>query len=608
MPRLFSSRPSRLAIGLAVGGAVVLLLAATVRMDPWGQTISMPFSSPVSLSSLPLSPDDDASAPSDAVARSLRTLDVHPARTLQPYFPPGAPTAGTASPSVLHSFHDLLDQFARRQAIDDNFTVRVIDNRSHETLELYELASLRQQFQRSDSADWEKIDDRRRDATERLVDKYEARGVPIEDIIVRWGRANQIDRAHKRGAPYATYEIQLARSLGLSLLATEIGTVETFNQDDLVSGAGARSRYQMMPWILHKSGVHQYRLYTKGGAPISVKEELHPLLALRPAFLLLRGYVNAVGHEIPGLSAYHTGPGNIFKLYRHYYTKSEHFSAASTVADAYIWAITDGFSTVRENSSFGPYSRGYVPSLYGALRANDRGLPDSSETMRAARVQLRPSTSVTLDVLLTTLDSTDRSMRWGPVADEPTTYHRFRALNPHLDLPAEASPSGGVPADGNVRLVSSIEGKAVHVFLPLQAPDALRAAGLDVIDPSTTKRFDDTTYRPPSDDQKTRWDRQYAALVDDIAEFGFTPHNRDRLLTLHDKFAALAEETPSAYRQRQLDVIQTHRRLWLSGPWEDLSDLTMRVTGRVPAQPPVDLAPLDLSPTQYQPTLPESEQ
>ena len=606
MRRLFTDRPSRLVIGLAVGSAVVLLLAATVRMEPWGQTISMPFRSSVSLSSLPLSPDD--AAPASASPRSLRTLDLHPARTLQPYFPPGAPTSGTASPSVLHSFHDLLDQFARRQGIDDNFTVRVIDRRSHETLELYELTDLRTQYRTKGTADWEDIDDQRRKVTERLVDKYEARGIPIEDIIVRWGRANQIDRAHERGAPYAAYEIQLARALGLSLLATEIGTVETFNQDDLVSGAGARSRYQMMPWILRKSGVHQYRLHTKGGAPISVKEELHPLLALEPAFLLLRGYVNAVGHEIPGLSAYHTGPGNIFKLYRHYYTKSEHFSAASTVADAYIWAITDGFSTVRENSSFGPYSRGYIPSLHGALQANERGLPDASETTRAARVQLRPGTSVTLDVLLTTLDSTDHSLRWGPASDEPTLYHRFRALNPHLDLPAKASPSGGVPADGNVRLVSAIEGQAVHVFLPLQAPEALRAAGLDVLNPNTTKRFDETTYRPPTDEQKTLWDRQYAALVDDIAQFGFTPRNRERLLSLHDKFAALAEETPSPYRQRQLDIIQTHRRLWLSGPWEDLSALTTRVMGRVPTQPPIDLTPMDLSPTQYLPALPESPQ
>lgn len=606
MSSLFSPRPSRLVIGLAVGSIVVLLLAATVQIDPWEQTISMPFASPVSLSSLPLSPDAAASA--SASPRSLRTLDLHPARTLQPYFPPGAPTRGTASPSVLHSFHDLLDQFARRQGVDDNFTVRVIDRRSHETLEAYELTSLRTQHRADDTADWEEIDDQRRNATERLVDKYEARGIPLEDIIVRWGRANQVDRAHERGAPYATYEIQLARALGLSLLATEVATVETFNQDDLVSGAGARSRYQMMPWILRKSGVHQYRLYTKGGAPISVKEELHPLLTLEPAFLLLRGYVNAVGHELPGLSAYHTGPGNIFKLYRHYYTKSEHFSVASTVADAYIWAITDGFPIVRENSSFGPYSRGYIPSLHGALQANERGLPDSSETMRAARVQLRPGTSVTLDVLLTTLDSTNHSLQWGPASDEPTLYHRFRALNPHLDLPAKASPSGGVPANGNVRLVPSIEGKAVHVFLPLQAPEALRTAGLDVINPNTTKRFDETTYRPPTDEQKTLWDRQYAALVEDISQFGFTPKNRERLLSLHDKFAALAEETPSPYRQRQLDIIQTHRRLWLSGPWEDLSALTMRVMGRVPTHPPIDLTPMDLSPTQYLPALPESPQ
>ena len=601
MSLLPSSSSDRIATGVVVGGALLLLLAATIRVDTWGQNLAVPFVPvPASLqSAVGLSP------PAPEAPTDLRSLSNHPAQTLRPYFPPSARTTGTASPSVLREFHALLDQFAQRQGIDDNFTVRVIDRRTDETLEVYELTERRAEYRRTGTVKWRAVDDQRRDVTERLVDKWEERGIPLEDIIVRWGRANQVAQAHKRDAPYAAYELQLARALGLSLLATEIGTVETFNQDDLVSPAGARSRYQMMPWILRKSGVNEYRLYTKGGAPISVEEELHPLLTLKPAFLLLKGYVNAVGHEIPGLSAYHTGPGNIFKLFRLYYTESDHYSAASTVADAYAWAITDGFPTVRERSSFGPYSRSYVPSLHGALQTRDTLPTDSAGTLRAARVQLRPGASVTLDVLLTTLASTGRSLDWGPTSSEPTLYHRFRAMNPHLELPAEASSSGGVPADGNVRFVSSVDGQAVHFFLPLEAPSALRAAGLDAIDSTATVRFDETTYRPPSPQQKTIWDRQYEALVDDIAHFGFTPRNRNRLLALHDKFAALAEQRPSAYRQRQLDIIQTHRRLWLSGPWEDLSALTMRVTGRVPTQPPIDVAPLGVSPTRYQPSLPD---
>jgi hypothetical protein len=519
----------------------------------------------------------------------LRDLPSHPADKLSPYMNPAAAPTGVANPEVLREFHDLLAQFAQRQARDDNFTVRVIDRRTDRLLELYEFESLRRQYRGGKTFDWRVVDDRRREATRRLVDKYDRRGVPREDIIVRWGRANQIEQAQERDRPYQAYEIQLAHYLDLSLLPTQIGAVETFNQDDLVSPVGARSRYQMMPWILRRGGVNEYTLSSASGAQVEVEEALHPLLTLEPAFLLLRGYVNAVGHEIPGLSAYHTGPGNIYKLYRKYFTESARYTSTATVVDAYIWAVTEGFDTVREGTSFGPYSRGYVPSAYGALVAKDRRPLDLSASIRTVRVQLRPGASVNLKELLTTLDETSRVFDWGPARDEPTTYTRFRALNKHIDLP-DASASG-VPPAGNVRLVSTVDGKGVRFFLPISAPEALRRAGLDVLDPSLSFRFDGSTYSPPAEDQRTTWDRQYDALIDDIKDFGFTPDNRKRLLDLHEKFEALAEKTPSRYRQRQLEIISTHRRIWLSNPWDELSALTMQVTGRqkAPVQPPVEV-------------------
>jgi hypothetical protein len=307
---------------------------------------------------------------------------------------------------------------------------------------------------------------------------------------------------------------------------------------------------------------------------------------MEPAFLLLRGYVNAVGHEIPGLSAYHTGPGNIYMLYRKYFTESDRYKPSATVADAYIWAVTEGFDTVREETSFGPFSRGYVPSLHGALNAQARRPIDRSETVRAARVQLKPGARLSLREMLTVLDTTARSLDWSSADDESSTYARFRVLNKHFDLPP--SPSGGVPDAGNVDLVSTVDGKGVRFFLPLGAPTALREAGLDALDPDLTFRFDGSTYAPPTEAQRTRWDERYDALVRDIARFGFTPENRERLFRLHDKFEALAEETPSRDRRRQLDVIRTHRRIWRSNPWDELSDLTMKWTGRqsAPAQPP----------------------
>jgi hypothetical protein len=519
-------------------------------------------------------------------------LASHPAKKLAPYFPPTSPASQTNSPSVLQQFHDLLDQYVQRQTEDDNFTIRVIDRRSNETLELHELTDLRAEYRRGNISDWKEVDQRRRTAMKHLVDKYEEAGVPLEAIIVRWGRADQVESAHERDRPYQAYERRLAEYLGLSLLATEIGTVETFNQDHLVSTAGALSRYQMLPWILRKSGVTEYTLPTEGDSWIQVREERHPLLVLEPAFLLLRGYVNAVGHEIPGLSAYHTGPGNVFKLYRQYYTASDHFSMSSTVADAYAWAITEGYDTVSEGSTFGGNSRGYVPATYGSLVARNDQPVDHPPPLQTARLQIRPGASITLRELLSPIDSVARSFDWGPKADSGSTYDRFRALNPHFDLPP--SDDGDIPAAGNVRLLPDVEGRAVRFFLPLEAPSVLREAGINAIDSTATFRYDSSTYAGPPSSQITRWDRQYQALVEDIADFGFTPEHRDRLLRLHDQFETLAEQRPTRYRRRQLQIISTHRRLWMSSPWEDLADATKRALGRMKLKG----QPLDELPTE----------
>lgn len=552
------------------------------------------------LSSSP-DPGEAASATKEA-APALENLSAHPSTKLAPYFTPSASVASANNSSVLRHFHDLLRQYVFQQMEDSNFTIRVIDRRSNEVLEVFELTELRAEYQRGKDLTWGTVDEHRYEAMERLVDKHEARGVPLEDIIVRWGRANQVRKAHERDRAYQAYERRLAEYLGLSLLATEIGTVETFNRDHLVSTAGALSRYQMLPWVLRRGGVTEYSLPTESGSWVRVQEEQHPLLVLEPAFLLLRGYVNAVGHEIPGLSAYHTGPGNVFKLYRHYYTSAEYFTHSSTVADAFAWAVTEGFDTVSDGSAFGSDSRGYVPALYGSLVAREDQRIDQSPSLRAARVQLKPGATLTLRELLASLDATDQSRRlsgWGPAADTATSlYGRFRALNPHFDLPP--SSDGTVPAEGNVRLASSVEGRAVQFFLPLRAPDVLRAAGIDALDSTATFRFDGSTYAPPAPSQVTKWDRQYETLVENIAHFGFTKQNRKHLLRLYDRFQALAEQRPTRYRRRQLKIISTHRRLWRSGPWEELAEATKRATKGMK----IEGQPLDILPTQT--PIPES--
>ena len=576
----------RLATGVVGGMVLFVVLATTFRNTPLkARLIHQANRAAASVRSLVTTPlPSQSTAPKQSVT-NLRDAPSHPSNRFFPYMQPGADTSIVANPSVLSTFHDVLDQFERRQTTDDNFTIRVTDRRTNEQLQIYELTDLRQTHKQGSSVEWRTVDQRRREVTRTLVDKFERQGVPLKDITVRWGRANQINESLERNRPYYPYEVRLAQSLDLSLLSTQISTVETFNRDDLVSPAGAKSRYQMLPWILRRSGVHEYELSTTAGSRVTVEEALHPLLTMEPAFLLLKGYVNAVGHEIPGLSAYHTGPGNIYMLYRKYFTESTYYNNTSNVVDAYIWALTDGFNTVSEQTSFGSFSRGYVPSLHGALEARVRTPLDHSEAIQTARVQLRPGTRISLRKILTVLDTTDQSFDWGPAGNESSTYARFRALNKHFDLPK--STNGKVPHSGNVQLRSTTEGKGIRFFLPPRAPQVLRASGVDVLDPDFTFRFNSSTFGPPTEAQRTRWDEQYDRLVEDIQRFGFTPENRDRLTNLYEKFKALAKSTPSRYRQRQLAIIRTHRRIWRSNPWEKLSEITMQMTGRdpVPAQP-----------------------
>jgi len=596
----FSDRPRHAKLRHVVAATAAVLLATCVGLTLSGHLPTMAKGVMVSWTPLPAPADPDTASIVPASTFSLHELPTHPDAVYGSYFSSTMYASLGRTPSdrrqeVQKDFQALLDLFKKRQGVDDNFTIRVTNGETHELLELFVLKRERSAYRRGQPVKWETVDAKRRVHTRRLVDKWENRGVPREDITVKWGRANQIEEAHERDKPFLAYEIRLTNYLGLSLLPTEIGTVETFNRDDMRSYAGARSRYQMMPFILRRSGIHRYDLRNAEGSWVNVWEDHHPLLTMEPAFRLLRGYVNAVGHEIPGISAYHTGPGNIYKLYRKYFTKSNAFDSRSTVMDAYMWAITDGFEIVSENSTFGPYSRGYVASAYGSLRAIDSWPVNLTGTMKAERVQLVPGTTLMLRDVLAVLDSSSQSLDWSTVATETSTYARFRALNPHIDLPP--TDDGELVPQGDVRFVSSVDGKAVRFFLPLGGSRMLNQAGFDQIDDRATFRFDDDTYRTPPTDQVTEWDRRYDDLVADIKHFGFTEENRERLLTIYDGFERLAEERPSHYRRTQLDVIQTHRRIWLSNPWQTLSDAATLATGRMRMrpQPPEVLGTPDLN-------------
>ena len=515
---------------------------------------------------------------------ALASLDIHPDRAYSRYLSDAFIQRGdSVSGNVtLDDFRAQLDIYQKRMGVDDNFTIRVIDNRTAKTLEVYTLQAMRDRFEQTDQANWDEIDRHRRTSTNQLIAKWTARGIPKDNIAVRWGRANQVAEARDRDAPFIEYEIRYARQLGLSLLATEIGTVETFNQDWMVSPVGARSRYQMMPDILRLFDIETYTLPAASGT-VQVREELHPLLAMRSSFLLVRGYSNAVGHEIPGVSAYHTGPGNIFHLYQTYLRAKAGDASISdkTVIDAYMWGVTDGFDRVRKQSSFGPHSRGYVLSAYGALRAQEHAEIDPSQSMRAEMVQLKTGKTISLSNLLSALEPHDARLNWGPNNDHENLYERFRHLNPHIALPrSDGDGPVSVPAAGNATFSARADGKPVRLFLPVGSADVLERTGQDLIDGPSLFRFDENAYGDPNKTgEKTAHDRAYDRLVEDTANFGFTNANNRRLNTLYTTFQELAQASPTPYRVAQLQIITIHRMMWGTRSFRDLAGTVQNVIG-----------------------------
>ncbi len=522
-----------------------------------------------------------AFAPDDPY--TFRGLDIHPDRLFAAYFG-GAFLQASDSAALAESrdFRFRLDMYRKAYGVDDNFTIRVLDERTGETLEVLTLRDLRARYETTGEANWDAVDfPTRRDATTRLRQKWYALGVPRNALTIRWGRANQTFEARERDEPYLEYEVQLARRLGLSLLATEVGTVETFNQDHLVSSAGARSRYQMMPDILAMFDVERYRLSTAGGTTVAVAEELHPLLAMEPAMMLLRAYANAVGHELPGVSAYHTGPGNIFVLYQAYLrAHAANPPLDGHVSDAYMWGVTDGFERVDAQSSFGTESRAYVMKAYGALRATEDQVVNPAGTVRAERVRLREGAVLPLSRMLTALAGAD-GLAWGPAADDPSLYDRFRALNPHLALPAAGPLARGadVPARGDVRFTARAAGEPVRFFLPPGAADVLRRVGFDVFADVTP--FDGQTFLVEPG-ELTDADRAYDRLVEDIGRFGFSTANKARLDALGSRMQALAVQNPSRYRQTQAKIIRIHQSVWSTRAFRDLAGTAETLLSIVP--------------------------
>ncbi|MEM1056965.1 MAG: hypothetical protein AAGI52_15690 [Bacteroidota bacterium] len=552
-------------VALGFLGVVALVGTLVARGDVAAQRAP---DTPSAASALPAPPTVEVGE-----AYSFRQLDLHPDYRFGQYFGGAFLTDADAEEGgefdMMADFRFRLEMFRKAYGVDDNFTVRAYDARNGQPLDVVTLTSMRNDYRASGQVNWDEVNRARRTATSALRQRLQDQGIPRKDIIIRWGYADNTLESRERDNPFIAYEVQLARRLGLSLLATEIGTVETFNQDHLVSSAGARSRYQMMPDILALFDVERYDVPLTSGGTIKVAEELHPLLSVEPALMLVRAYSNAVGHELPGVSAYHTGVANIHKLYREY-LKAHPLAVRSEqhVSDAYMWGVTDGFERVDAVSSFGPHSRIYVLKAYGALRATESQLIDPSETARVERVQIAPGERITLERLLDALEPVEQRLNWS-YADGRSAYERFRQLNPHFKLPMAPGATGvGVPANGNVVLTAAVGDEPIRFFLPAGANAALKRVGLNVVGEVTA--FNEDTFKV-EDSEYTPTDREYEALVEDIGRFGFTRGNKARLERLYSQMRALARQNPdSRFRQTQTKIISIHRTFWRTSVFESL--------------------------------------
>ena len=564
-------------IPLFLIGMAVLLAVAVLLTEPIARSVS----GQADAASQEIGEHHAAPPPADpGDPYTMSSLDIHPDRMFAAFF--GGVFSDEETEEDEAGFRDdfrwRLEMFERTYGVDDNFTIRVYDGRTGEMLEVYTLRNLKAIYDATGETDWDDVDfPNRQTHSARLRDKWEARGVPRDEIVVRWGRANQSLESRERDEPFIQYEINLARRLGLSLLATEIGTVETFNQDHLVSSAGARSRYQLMPDNLRLFDVEQYMIPTVSGDFARAREEYHPLLSMEPSMMLVRAYSNAVGHELPGISAYHTGPGNIFRLYQAYLrAHAARPPLNGHVSDAYMWGVTEGFERVRAQSSFGRHSRAYVMKAYGALRATENKLIDPARMARVDRVQLRRGELITLDRILTALGG-NSSINWGPDTGGLSLYERFRLLNPHIDLPRDER--GGVPRDGNLRFTATADGDPLRFFLPDGAVEVLRRVGYDFF--GDVFEFNENTYLVDSN-EISRTDRRYERLVQQAGRFGFTAANKRELNQIVGQLDALARRNPTRYRQTQARVARLHQSIWNTRAFRDLMGTAQTLLSIVP--------------------------
>src|SRR5690625_1127524 len=80
-------------------------------------------------------------------------MDIHPDVLFSPYLDGAILANGEddVQRRMIGQFRELLDMYVQRQGVDDNFTIRVLDGRTNETLEVAELTAQRMEYQTTGS-------------------------------------------------------------------------------------------------------------------------------------------------------------------------------------------------------------------------------------------------------------------------------------------------------------------------------------------------------------------------------------------------------------------------------------------------------------------------
>ncbi len=172
----------------------------------------------------------------------------------------------------------------------------------------------------------------------------------------RTGYADRFVDALDRAAPYIPYLESMASQRGLPRDTWLLAVQESLFRPTAVSSAWCEGPFQLSRPAARTFGLVVPRL-ARGGNTTQVNESLHPLLAAQAAFDLLYAYAYHTGGFLTGVSAYHTGPGNLAKMrilqLRHPQWRSqEDAGVPAMIAERYLHGIDAAlFDPVTEMSS-----------------------------------------------------------------------------------------------------------------------------------------------------------------------------------------------------------------------------------------------------------------